>query len=265
MNREGTRWERWVFEFFMRRGPVVAAAAPLLVGFLILAGVTIIASSVSEGRLLPRNGETVAVLVAAEAALVSTYLVAFWAMAAVVTKGRYQRLLNLHQTMREIRAMSWTEFEQLVAANYQAQGYSVEHVGRSAPDGGRDLILKRDGTSLLVQCKHYRSSWVYERPLREFLGVIDDARADGGLFVCCGVFDERAIAYAKNNPRLRLIAGEELREMIARSVERRLAGRTYACPSCGAPMQPKNGRRGLFLSCTLFPTCRGSMDWPAVA
>src|SRR5205823_1661607 len=125
-----------------------------------------------------------------------------------------------------------------------------------------DLILTKGKTKLLVQCKHYRSSWVYERPLREFLGVIDNARADGGIFVSCGVFDETAVEYAKNNPRLQLVAGEELREMINRSVERRLGGRAYSCPKCGARMEPKNGKRGLFLSCTLFPTCKGSMDWP---
>jgi ssDNA-binding Zn-finger/Zn-ribbon topoisomerase 1 len=34
------------------------------------------------------------------------------------------------------------------------------------------------------------------------------------------------------------------------------------CPKCGAPMKVKNGKFGKFWSCTRFPDCRGSMDYP---
>ena len=258
-------WQRWLFHFFMRRGPWIAAAAPFLIGFVILFGIAILASWLGEHRIWPRSPETQWIVVGGEFALIATYLAAAMAMAAVVTKGRYQRLLALHQTMREIRDMSWVEFEQLVSANYHAQGYDVQHVGKPAPDGGVDIILRKPGEILLVQCKHYRDSWVFERPLREFVGLVNDPslHATGGIFVSCGVFDESAIEYAKRqHPKLQLVAGEELRDMITRAVEDQLEGRVYPCPRCHTPMKPKNGRRGLFLSCPLYPACTGSGDWP---
>jgi ssDNA-binding Zn-finger/Zn-ribbon topoisomerase 1 len=59
-----------------------------------------------------------------------------------------------------------------------------------------------------------------------------------------------------------LVAGEQLEEMIQQAVQRRLGGRTYICDKCGAPMKPKTGRRGPFLSCSNYPACKGSRDWP---
>jgi hypothetical protein len=116
---------------------------------------------------------------------------------------------------------------------------------------------------VLVQCKHYRNSWVHELPLRQFLGSLESFNADRGIFVSCGVFDETAEQFAKQNPRIELVAGEQLQVMIQRSVEQRLGGRTYLCNECHAPMKPKTGKRGLFLGCSNYPTCKGSRDWPS--
>lgn len=264
MNVEWNWWERHVYQLFTR-WPKVGLAAPMALGLAVLFGADLLVGHFGEGRLFTRDPEATVVLIAGEAAIAVVGLLSFIGMAAVMNRARYGRLLALHQTMREIRAMSWKEFEELAAAFYDAEGYRVEVVGRAGPDGGRDLVLKKSGKTLLVQCKHYRDSWVYERPLREFLGVIDNARADGGIFVCCGVFDETAVAFAANNPRLQLVAGEELRRMIVQANERLLGGRTYQCPQCGAPMEPKTGQRGAFLSCTRWPICKGSMDWPGTA
>jgi ssDNA-binding Zn-finger/Zn-ribbon topoisomerase 1 len=38
-----------------------------------------------------------------------------------------------------------------------------------------------------------------------------------------------------------------------------------ACPKCGASLEPKNGCRGPFLSCSRYPACKGSRDLPPVA
>jgi hypothetical protein len=34
------------------------------------------------------------------------------------------------------------------------------------------------------------------------------------------------------------------------------------CPKCGAPMTVKKGRYGKFWSCSRFPDCHGSTDYP---
>ena len=256
-------WERRIVQFFMRRGLMTAAVVPVVVGLVFLYGATMVIALITEHRPWPASLEVSWVLIAGVGALLITYLVALLAMGAVFTRSRYNRLLTLHQTMRDIRAMSWIEFEELVAANYVAQGYEVDRVGQAGPDGGIDLRMRKDGETVLVQCKHYRNSWVHELPLRQFLGSLVNFNADRGIFVSCGVFDETAEQFAKQNPRLQLVAGEQLEAMIKQSVEQRLEGHIYICDDCHAPMKPKTGRRGLFLSCSNYPACKGSRNWPS--
>jgi len=255
-------WERRIDQFFGRHGPITAAVVPIVLGLLLLYSATVLIAAVAEHRLWPASLEVTWVLLAAEGALVLTYLLALIAMGALFTRSRFNRLLALHQTMRDIRAMSWVEFEELVAANYAAQGYEVDHFGKAGPDGGVDLRLRKGHDTVLVQCKHYRNSWVHEVPLREFLGLVESFGASKGIFVSCGVFDEAAEHFAKHNPRIDLVAGEQLEAMIQRAVQRKLHGRKFSCPMCGATMVPKTGRRGPFLSCTNYPACKGALDWP---
>ncbi len=264
--QEGAGWlERWIVQFFMRRGLMTAAVVPVVLGVLVLCGSATAISFVAEQKLWTASAEVSWVLLAGVLALVITYLTALLATGAVFTRSRYNRLLTLHQTMRDIRAMSWIEFEELVAANYAALGYEVERVGKDGPDGGVDLRMKKNGETVLVQVKHYRNSWVHELPLRQFLGSLENYKATRGIFVSCGVFDETAENFAKQNPRIQLVGGEQLESMIQRSVERRLGGRVYTCKDCHAPMKPKMGRNGLFLSCSNYPACKGSRDWPSEA
>jgi restriction system protein len=261
---EAPSWlERRIVQFFMRRGPFTAAVVPLVLGLVFLYGATMVVAVITERRLWTASLEAGWVLVAGVGALVITYLVALMAMGAVFTRSRYNRLLTLHQSMRDIRNMSWVEFEELVAANYAAQGYEVDRVGRAGPDGGVDLRMQKNGETVLVQCKHYRNSWVHELPLRQFLGSLENFKADRGIFVSCGVFDPAAEEFAKQNPRIELVAGEQLEEMIQKAVQQKLGGRTYLCPVCGAPTKPKTGKRGRFLSCSNYPACKGALGWPS--
>jgi restriction system protein len=255
-------WEHSIVQFFMRRGPMTATVVPLVAGLVFLYGTTMVVAIIAEHRLWTTSLEVTWVLVAGVGALVLTYLISLLATGAVFTRSRYNRLLTLHQSMRDIRNMSWIEFEELVAANYAAQGYEVARVGQAGPDGGIDLRMKKKGETVLVQCKHYRNSWVHELPLRQFLGLLESYKADRGIFVSCGVFDEAAEKFAKKNPRIELVAGERLAQMIQEAVRQKLAGRTYPCPLCGAPTNPKTGRRGPFLSCSNYPACKGALDWP---
>jgi hypothetical protein len=173
-------WERKTFQFFMCHGPLVAAAVPVVAGLVFLYAAALAAALIAEHRIWTTSLEVTAVLLGGAGALVITYLLGILALGAVFTRSRYNRLLTLHQTMRDIREMSWVEFEQLVAANYLSQGYEVDHVGKVGPDAGVDLEMRKDGETVLVQCKHYRNSWVYLLPLRQFLGTLEHFKADRG-------------------------------------------------------------------------------------
>src|SRR5437762_2721689 len=49
-------------------------------------------------------------------------------------------LLDSQKGLETLRALSWQNFERLVGEAYRRQGYIVEAVGGSAPDGGIDLV-----------------------------------------------------------------------------------------------------------------------------
>jgi restriction system protein len=164
--------------------------------------------------------------------------------------------------MRDIQAMSWREFEDLVVAYFEANGYRADHVGRDTADGGVDVVITKGGKTWLVQCKHYRSQWIEEKPLRELLGLVTSRKATGGIFVACGVFDDRALAFAKANPTLQLIGGEQLRDLVEETVRRRHRAPSNLCPICGGLMRNAHGHYGPFLGCANFPACKGWRPLP---
>ena len=68
--------------------------------------------------------------------------------------GRHRRR-DLRRVMSDLAAideMSGVEFEEFVAAQLRTRGWSVTHTV-STGDYGVDLIAKRDGVCLAVQCK----------------------------------------------------------------------------------------------------------------
>lgn len=62
-----------------------------------------------------------------------------------------------HSNLAQIDKMSGEEFEEYLCFVFQNKGYMVKHVGKSH-DFGADLILKRNGESIVVQAKRYNSN-----------------------------------------------------------------------------------------------------------
>jgi restriction system protein len=245
-------WERRFFDWLGGRSDFVLVAFPVAI-FLGLGVIGVVAIS----AIAHRSPDSYAIWLIAwvTIAAMALFLAAFYSVAVTFLRSRRFKLLELHQTMRDIQAMSWREFEDLVAATYVARGYAVEPLGGDAPDGGVDLIARKGHLAWMVQCKHYRDQWVGERPLRELLGVVTARGAAGGVLVACGVFDEKALAFAKGNARLELIGGEQLRDLVADAVRTKNSG--TLCPICGSSTREKTGRFGPFLGCSNFPACRG--------
>jgi restriction system protein len=251
-------FERRLFDWLSRRSDFSLAVLPIA-AFLVLALIGILVISAITHRALDTSENWVIAWLTIAAMVL--YVAAFFTVAVAFIRSHRFKLLELHQTMRDIRGMSWREFEDLVAANYSARGYSVEPLGGQGPDGGVDLIARKDKQTWLVQCKHYRDQWVGERPLRELLGVVTAQGATGGVLVACGVFDDKALAFAKGTTKLELIGGEQLRDLIADTV--RIRNSEIVCPSCGSPTREKTGRFGPFLGCGNFPACRGWLPMPS--
>jgi hypothetical protein len=260
---DASRLEKAIFNWFTKRSDFVAAASPLVMFFVVVGIGLPILSAFFRTPVWPPTAFGAWLLFLGTIAAIGVYVMTIFALGAVLVRTRRFKLLQLHQTMRDIQAMSWREFEDLVYAYFDANGYRAEHVGRDTADGGVDVVVTKAGRTWLVQCKHYRSQWIGEKPLRELLGVVTSRRAAGGIFVACGVFDARALAFAKANPVLQLIGGKQLRDLVEETVRRRKPESPALCPDCGGPMRTAEGRYGPFLGCANFPACKGWRQLPA--
>ncbi|MEA9566392.1 restriction endonuclease [Xanthomonas sp. WHRI 8932A] len=197
------------------------------------------------------------------------------------TRSR-RRFLETRTTLESLAAGGWRQFEQLVGEAFRRQGYSVEETGLGGPDGGIDLILRKDGRHTLVQCKQWKRQQVGVSVVREMFGLLAHHQADAVKIVCIGSYTNDAEHFAQGKP-IELIGGEQLLGMI-RAVQLHAAAQptpqaarvepifastestasttiaTPSCPRCGSALVQRRNRRTSenFLGCSQFPTCRGT-------
>lgn len=199
------------------------------------------------------------------------------AIGSVITRARRRKLLSDVQAATQpgqaIDGLSWRQFEQLVGEAFRRQGYSITETGGNGPDGGVDLILRKDGEKHLVQCKHWRSLKVGVAVIREFFGAMAVEGAAGGFVVTSGRFTKEAQDFASGR-NIRLIDGPILKRWIAQhkaqqgkpapaptTLVTREQPRAPSCPQCNAPMTKRTAKRGanagnVFWGCTGYPRCR---------
>jgi restriction system protein len=181
-----------------------------------------------------------------------------------------------------VRGLGWREFEEGVADIYRDQGYTVDLLGGSGPDGGIDLRMRRDGLTTVVQCKHWKTYKVGVKPIREFYGVMVSEGADHGVFITSGHFTREAESFAEGKP-LGMIDRRGFLDL-ARQMQNNLRSEyglpedaklavdpiaedetvaSPACPLCAGEMVIRTARRGAnagsqFWGCSRFPGCRGT-------
>lgn len=113
---------------------------------------------------------------------------------------------------------SWQDFERLLARHYREEGYEVEHCGTAEGagrfDGGVDLVLRRDGETILVQCKHWNAAQVPHNDVHQLLGLVETCQAQRAILVTSGEFTAAAKNAASKSARIELIDGASLRLMI---------------------------------------------------
>ena len=123
-------------------------------------------------------------------------------------------LLNRTKNLSDIKNISWQEFEFLVGEYYRRKGYSVFQMGGDAPDGGIDLLARKNGEKLVIQCKHWKAFKVDVKIARELYGVMVDSTASGAVLITSGDFTQPAIEFVKDKP-IELIDGPKLAKLIA--------------------------------------------------
>ncbi len=216
--------------------------------------------------------------------------------------GRRQRQalvanVSANPTADALQGMSWQAFERLVGEIFRQQGFQVLETGGGGPDGGVDLVLRRDGETHLVQCKQWRAFRVGVDVVRAHYGVMAARGASGGFVVTSGRFTDEARAFAEGR-HVRLIDGPRLLGLIqqvrsaatpsprAAAAPRKPPASTAAptpapavpptppatattptppaCPRCGQTMVRRVAQRGAnagkaFWGCPGYPACRGTL------
>jgi len=185
---------------------------------------------------------------------------------AALNSWRKRRLLDSQKGIDSIRALGWREFEELVGEAYRRQGYTVIENNSAGPDEGIDLVLKKDGGLVLVQCKQWKSAKVGVNIVRELLGVMTAKHATSGILITSGIFTQEAKNFAADKP-IDLVEGNQLLQLIS-NVQKQ--GPTSAktapanvCPKCGGAMVLRTVQKGpnpglQFWGCSNYPKCRFS-------
>ena len=208
---------------------------------------------------------------------------ALCALVAFVNARKRRRLLDSRTGLDSLAAIDWRDFEHLVGEAFRRQGYGVAETGLGGPDGGVDLILRKDGRRTLVQCKQWRRRQVPVNVVREMYGLLAHYNADAVRIAAIGGFTRDAARFAADKP-ITLIDGPTLLALV-HSVQtdtrptapaqpaatlHRIApafaaavphtAATPDCPRCGSAMVERTNRRtaSVFWGCSAYPACRGT-------
>jgi len=270
-------------------GPIVAGGLYLLMAVVIP---SVFLSAGNSGNPISQQfGKTLSGLAHQLAPVVGLGTLALWIGSLVVRAVDGERL-ERQTGVESIRTLSWSAFEKLLAEAFRRRGFAVEETP-PGPDGGVDLVLRRDGDRVLVQAKQWRTQRVGVKVVRELAGVLAAEKADGAIVATSGSFTREAEEFAARSG-VRLIGGKKLEAMV-REVQRRPSGRssmtdpppgaavvastappqrpsnadepTPSCPSCGAVMVMRRAKRGpnagsQFWGCSEYGSnrCKGTRN-----
>ena len=191
----------------------------------------------------------------------ATVIIGLTGVSAWIEKARHRKLLATTRELDHLKALTPTQFEDIVLAAYRKHGYTGSLTGRGA-DGGVDVILERKGETTYVQCKRWRTAIISVDAVRALKGSMATEGVTRGIFVCCGRFTPEAERYAASSG-ITTVGGEALLDLI-RDVTGPPSGTPSSaalpdatapepvmtpappCPRCEAPMVRRRGRNGEF-------------------
>jgi restriction system protein len=138
------------------------------------------------------------------------------AIASIVGRRKRRNLLDSAANTKgnSLLGITWQDFELLVGEALRRRGYAVQETGGKGPDGGVDLIARKDGEIYLVQCKQWRAVQVGVPVVREVYGAMAAEGAVGGFVITSGKFSKPAREFASGR-NLHLIDGAVLKQWIA--------------------------------------------------
>ncbi|MEM9778069.1 MAG: restriction endonuclease, partial [Chloroflexota bacterium] len=116
---------------------------------------------------------------------------------------RYQRI----RTLDQMQSLDPVDFERYCAWLYQKEGYTVQET-KTSGDEGIDLLLKKGGKKVVVQCKRYAGN-VGQPVVRDLYGAMFHVAATEAHVCTTGRLSRQAEQWAAGKP-IELIDGNDM-------------------------------------------------------
>jgi hypothetical protein len=144
---------------------------------------------------------------------------------ASVTEELDRRVAH-HNAVAKQRVLDWLaqldpkRFEQHIGTLLRAMGHTEVRVVGGSRDGGVDVEATVEdrwghGCRVAVQAKRW-SRTLSRKPVDELLGVLVRRRCDHGILITTSSFSRDARLAAADDPRLRLVDGAQLVDLLAK-------------------------------------------------
>lgn len=154
------------------------------------------------------------------AALVMIFLTVGIGFGAIYLSGEsfsgiFRKRIDV-SSLEELRRLDPYQFEKVVGDYFRDCGYTVQQTKRTG-DGGKDLIMYKNGQTYYVEVKRYGKGNPVSRPLiQKLVGACHPVGAKG-IFITTSRFTKEAIAEAHRSG-IQLIDGDQFIKMLKSSV-----------------------------------------------
>lgn len=158
--------------------------------------------------------------------------------------------------------MTGEEFEDFLLAHFIRLGYKGNTTSKTN-DYGADLILKKDGQTIVVQAKRWINKVGIEA-IQQVIGAREYYKANKCIVICNNYYTQNAINLAESSSveiwdrkkLLDVMSNANGKEILEEQFKTDKIEHSHLCKKCGADMVLKKGRYGDFYGCSKYPKCR---------
>lgn len=120
---------------------------------------------------------------------------------------------RMPQSLAYLRKIDPLTFEELLLEAFERRGHKVHRNMRYTGDGGIDGAVIIDGVQHLIQAKRYQGA-INPQHVRDFCHILD-RRGYAGFFCHTGRTGPSAKALGRTHPRLTILSGQRLLDLLA--------------------------------------------------
>jgi hypothetical protein len=164
----------------------------------------------------------------------------------------------------QLAKIDWRQFERVAARILEHMDWQVTLSGGAKPDGGADMVARKNNEVAVVQCKHWKNTQVQVKVVRELLGTKASTgfAAHEAVLFTSSSFTDDASRFAREN-KITVFDGDAIVRLVeeigVENFPELVEPNRKFCPKCDAPMVRRESARP-FWGCSTFPRCRGTLE-----